>query len=281
MQKKRKPIKVYIAILNEGDVCVQLSQMITQIVVDCLKTKRWQPTIQYSNVTNVDYNRNQITKMFLESDCEWLLMIDEDNPPLRNPLELIEFNKDIMVLPTLMMKNDKATDNNTRLAFNCFKTIKVGKKKGFTTVVNDGNKLFKMDWGGTGCILIRRDVLETIPKPFMSLPDKTYGIRKRGEDIYFCQRATKKGFEVWGHWDYTCSHFKRVDLLTIADLIIKAKTNEKSIEQITPLLSIISEGKGKLSRDGISASESGGRDIGQGKRRKSKVSGKRKKRTGK
>ncbi len=224
MAKKRKPISVMVAVLTQGTVSFHLSDMLVKMVVDCLETKKYEPTILYSKQTGVDNNRNIIVRRFLESKNEYLLMIDEDNPPLKNPLELIDLGKDVVSYPTLMFKGDVG-----KLAFNVFKEVKVNGKKDWQTMVYDGkNKLFEADRTGSGCILIKRKVLETIKAPFNTKKAKD-GVRMAGEDMEFSRKVKAAGFKIWGHWDYCCSHYKTIDLMAVAELIINVKKNEKSI----------------------------------------------------
>jgi hypothetical protein len=201
------------------------------MVADCMLLKNYEPTLRFSKVTGVEYNRNTIVKDFLKTECEWLIMIDEDNPPLGNPLDLIPLNKDIIALPTMMWRGVGNPDGNEGLAFNVYRKI----KNGWKTLVYDGKeKIFEADRVGTGCILIKRKVLEDFDAPFKCIVDKKTGIRKLGEDITFCDRAKKKGFKIWGHWDFVCSHYKEVDLLDVAQLLLKAYDKERNIGELTP-----------------------------------------------
>jgi hypothetical protein len=236
MKAKKKPIPVFIAVLNfDGTICVQLANRLIQIVVECVKGKVYEPTLRFSKVTGVDYNRNLLVKEFLATDCKWLIMIDHDNPPLNNPLDLIKLNKEVICLPTMMWRGVGGEDGNEGVAFNVYKKI----KNGWTTMVYDGkNKLFQADRVGTGCIVIKRSVLVKMKDkaPFSSLVDKKTGIRKQGEDITFCDKARAMGIKLWGHWDYVCSHYKEVDLLDVAQLLIKVVSGEKRADQLTPII---------------------------------------------
>lgn len=234
--KAEKPIPVYIAVLNpDGKIHVQLANRLIQIVVECMTSKKWEPTLRFSKVTGVDYNRNTIVQDFLNTKCKWLLMVDHDNPPLNNPLDLIQYNKDVMCLPTMMWRGVDSPDGNEGLAFNVYKKV----KGGWGTFVYDGkNKLFQADRVGTGCVLIKRSLLEKFKDkaPFLSKVDKKTGMRVLGEDIMFSDKARNAGYKLWGHWDYACSHYKEVDLLDIAQLMIKLKSKEKNLPDLTPLI---------------------------------------------
>ena len=223
-KKKRKPIPVFVAVLTQGTITIQVSEILNRIIADAFNKKKYEPTIHYSKHTGVDFNRNMICKEFLKSKCKYLLMMDEDNPPLKNPLDLISYKKDVMILPTLMFKGDVG-----KLAFNVFKKV----PHDWQTMVFEGEKLFRIDRGGAGCILIKRKVVQNIRAPFNTKKNKD-GLRIVGEDMMFCEKAKKAGYEVWGNWDYCCSHYKTVDLLSVAEIIIKAKQSNEGIKAITP-----------------------------------------------
>lgn len=234
-KKAKKPIPVFIAVLTPDDkIHVQLANRIIQIMAECFSTKKWEPTLRFSRVTGVDYNRNFLVQEFLKTKDKWLLMIDDDNPPLRNPLELIDLNKDAICLPTMMWRGIGAPQGNEGLAFNVYRKI----KNGWMTMNYDGkNKLFSADRIGTGCILLKRSMLEKMKDdaPFISSVDKKTGIRSQGEDISFSDKAKKYGYKLWGHWDYVCSHYKEVDLLDVAQLILKVRAGQRP-ESLTPLV---------------------------------------------
>ena len=220
MSKKKSSIPIFIAIPNQGSIHIRVANMITEMVIYCYKTKKYEPTIRYSKVTGIDHNRNEIAYQFLKTDCQWLLMIDDDNPPLKNPLELIELNKDVIVCPTLMYKGG----DDTKIAYNVFKEK---KDRIETLVYRGGSRLQQIDRGGSGCILIRRDVLESMDKPFESIIDQKTGRRIIGEDIAFSLKARQKGFKIFTHWGYSCSHYKVVDLLDVARFTINTINRQK------------------------------------------------------
>lgn len=74
------------------------------------------------------------------------------------------------------------------------------------------NKLTQVDCCGFGCTLIRKDLFEKIEKPYFffahELAPKT-GVRAEyciGEDMYFCRKVVKSGFQIWAHGDVLCGH---------------------------------------------------------------------------
>jgi len=63
----------------------------------------------------------------------------------------------------------------------------------------DGS-LVKVDAVGGGCLLIHREVLAKVPRPWFSA-------REGGtEDFYFCRKAKQAGFEIYGDMSVICDH---------------------------------------------------------------------------
>ena len=233
-KKVKKPIPIYIGILHQDNVHVAVANKIVEMIMYCRKTKKYEPTILYSKITGADHNRNVIVKNFLKSNCKWLIMMDDDNPCLKNPLELIELNKDVISCPTLMFRGEETTT----LAFNAYK--RVGRNR-WRTLTYKGEGLFEMDRTGAGCIIIKRKVLEKVKQPFASKLNPKTGERFLGEDIYFSDKAKKAGFRIWGHWNYVCSHFKTIDLLAIANLVATVQLAEregKNTDDLVPGIKI-------------------------------------------
>lgn len=215
MSKKKK--KVMICVLTMGDIHHIVSQSITEMILETQKQNKYSMNLYYSGVINVSDNRNGIVDRFLETDYDYLLMIDSDNPPIRNPLPLSLLDLDIIACPTPMYKDEQ-------IMINCFNCLPEG---GYRSVTDTKNDLFECDRVGTGCIIIARRVLEKIKRPFDTLVDEN-GKHKEGEDFTFCKKAKDAGFKVWGHWDYLCHHYKTVDLLEILKVMKKYKNTQES-----------------------------------------------------
>lgn len=69
--------------------------------------------------------------------------------------------------------------------------------------------LLAVDALATGCMLIKREVLEAIaaahpedPRPWFKCHRNTAG----GEDFYFCEQAKAVGYQVWADFSVQCSH---------------------------------------------------------------------------
>lgn len=185
-------MRVFIGILSTGDVSAKLALSLCKMI----NNPSYTVELTFVGAKRVEASRSIVTKKFLESECEYLLMIDEDNPPTRNPLELLKEDKDIIVFPTPIFYNNKISWN-----------IDIGQNKQMSGFQ-------KINTGGTGCILIKRSVLENIKFPFDTIVDE-FGVTKEGVDIRFCRLAKEAGFKIWTHWSYPCEHFKKINLLDL------------------------------------------------------------------
>lgn len=193
-----------IAILTDSYIHHSVVGVLCQILQNNTKYKI---DTLISSMKGIGEHRNVIAKEFLKSDYEYLLMIDSDNPPPNNVLELIELDKDIIGLPTPINMNK---DGKNNLVWNVlYKT-----EDGMIQEPIEGSGLEKVDAIGTGCVLIRRNVLEEIEHPFTTIRNAD-DLRTTGTDIAFCNRATEAGFEIYTHWRYKCSHYKEINLLDL------------------------------------------------------------------
>lgn len=161
----------------------------------------------------IDTARNLLLRHFLESWCDYMLFVDDDNPIPSNTLEiLMADDKDIVIAPILTRipkawKHDLCAFYGKTVKWN-WEEIKVYNH--ITTFKEDG-PLHKIDAGGTGCMLIKRHVAEGMFKKYKLPFEKTYvklentiehnGIvydsRTMSEDVEFCERAINEWYELW------------------------------------------------------------------------------------
>ena len=156
---------------------------------------------------------------------DWWLNIDDDNPPSKNPLDLIELDKDIITCPTPIWKPD---DHERPF---CWNAMFLNKEEDIHYEWHTPHGLQEVDAVGMGCTLISGRVFENERmryQPFMR-EYKDSGVTHRGTDIAFCKRAKKEGFKVWAHFDYLCKHYKEIDLTKM--LTIMAKMGNKEEEK--------------------------------------------------
>ncbi len=69
---------------------------------------------------------------------------------------------------------------------------------------------------GFGCVLLHRDPLEKLGFPwFQEDYGDAWGANNITEDIFFCQKVSRAGYQIWCEPTVICGHYKTVDLRTI------------------------------------------------------------------
>ena len=179
--------KVFVAIPNTGILRTELVQWLM-----ALDIKPFMPQAKPH-----DYCRNLIVEEFLKSDCEWLLMIDSDVVPQCDVLSMVKNDVPVCsafvctnlggeIIPVGMVKNKDGYHHNFR---------------------HSAPDLHRVDAVGTGCILIKREVLSTMKKPYFKFIYKD-GMLENGEDFDFCERVEGVYFDA----RFKCLHYTTVGI---------------------------------------------------------------------
>ena len=203
--KEKEAHKIYLAILNDGNL---RAEMTATVIPAMQKTKgveiMWEhPGKTWANP--ISSNRNKITKRFLETDCTHLLMIDDDVVPLHNPAEMVFVDRDVVASPALV--------RSSGMIMNWTAYVPHDKSEGYSAIdldsVDDMFDVLECAIVGTGCIMVKREVLENIKAPFHSEFDED-GVQKFGTDFAFCRRCTAAGYHIYTLTHRRCDHFKTV-----------------------------------------------------------------------
>ncbi len=148
--------------------------------------------------------RNEIVRAFLKHPFKFthLLMIDSDNTAPADAVDkLLECESDIAVgiYPLLAGRQD------------------VIKNSVFVDTWDD--MPFAVEKFGAGCLLVKREVFESIEPPWFQWPGTymTDDPTRMSDDIYFAKKATKAGFTVKAHPGVICDHIKPVSLLNLCE----------------------------------------------------------------
>jgi len=209
---------VYIAVLNQGAIRPELSLLLQELP----QQNKYELHITYPAYKPITQNRNKIVQDFLtRPEFDYLIMIDSDNVPQTNLLDLVDYQKDIigvfycgfqknMIIPYVMKE---APDG-------LLKVMDIRNKQG----------LVECDAVGTGVIVIKREVLEKLKFPFRNEYDED-GIKLWGLDFNFCKRARKLGFKVYCHLDHITSHWVTVDLKDYYAVVLENDQLKKQLKQ--------------------------------------------------
>ncbi len=198
-------ISVYFTIPNTGWIHKHAHFAACKILAD----KRYR--VRHDCPTHSPYvnNLHHCMNDFLENGEEYWLTFDADNPPTNNPLDLVEFDCDVISCPTPVWHN--AVKGDRPYYFNALKI----KDDGYTPNT-ECTGLQEVDAVGSGCLLIARRVMLKLrdQQPFARIWNKN-GTVEVGGDYSFCRKAKKAGFRIWAHYDYPCMHFNELELTEV------------------------------------------------------------------
>ena len=157
-------------------------------------------------------NLNHIIKDFIAGGYDFWLNIDADNPPIRNPLDLIELDKDIIGLPTPVW-HYKGTEPNGERPIYWTGYDYIPQEDAYKEH-NPKEGLQKVDSIGTGCFLFARRIFDN-PQMKYARFARTYtreGLVSHGNEHSFFRQAQKAGLQIFAHYDYPCNHHKELPL---------------------------------------------------------------------
>jgi hypothetical protein len=137
----------------------------------------------------ISVNRNRAVD---EMEGGWIWFVDDDNVPRPDTLERLLAHEVDIVQPLVMCRHDL-----TRPA--CLSDL-----DGRLGSLAMGPGLKKVAAVGTGGMLVRRRVFETVPPDWFRFIQEFN--RVQGEDVYFCRRAREHGFDVWCDFDTPMGH---------------------------------------------------------------------------
>ena len=201
-------IKLYLAILNKGWIRREIVSDLLPAMqsMDGVKVTLENPKKTWDHP--ISSNRNKIVKRFLQTDNDYLMMLDDDIVPLSNPARYVFADKDVIGFPAKVRQGDRQLN---WVAYVLRPDRHEYSPVDFTKVSSDIG-LLKVDAVGTGCILIKRNVLESIKAPFHIHFDED-GILTMGTDFAFCERVSEAGFEIFTAPKCVCEHIKELGML--------------------------------------------------------------------
>lgn len=191
---------LYIAIPTMGWLNTELAEWI-----DGFKSETDIEKVVFTkNISPVSFARNKIVDDFLKTNYDVLMMVDADTvPPMDiRPLgELIEAGADVATGITPIVLNSRQTKANVYRD-----TIDVEKQ----IQIQDLPSIpFEVAGCGASCIMITREILEKLPKPYFKTIEYDEG-KICSEDLYFCEQVRKVGGTIVAHPAVVCGHIKEM-----------------------------------------------------------------------
>ena len=193
--------KVFISTPSDGTVVFEILGSILDMNND-----RHGHELHFDSQVGFDttVNKNNLTKNALARGADYVLFLDSDNPPVGNPIELVDGDYDIIGCPTPIFTSKQLGEGCFPLGWNV-RAKPDGGPLGYRGVEEVG-------FVGSGCLLVARRVLEALKPVWLNKVDDD-GILVSGDDINLCRRAWEAGFKVHVSWDHVCRHKRRADLL--------------------------------------------------------------------
>ncbi len=227
--------KIWISVLNLAYIHTHLTETLMHIE----RNSPYELHFEFPSSKPGVHNRAQITERFLESDFDYLMMIDCGvvppvnilnlvlcDVPIVTPLIHIFGGKEIVPLALKAPKKGKEKDEDF-LSRATGISPELSREDEITTYgvigqaegekINEG--LVEVDAIGTGCILIKRQVLEDLKPAFWDVFDPETGKRTLGQDLNFCRRAKELGYKVYVHFGYKASHISPIDIKMVQEAV--------------------------------------------------------------
>lgn len=203
--------------------------------------------------------RNSVVRQFLESDCQWLWMLDTDMTFAPSVLpRLLEaahpFHRPVMgalcfggtrggvVFPTLYRLCPPSEDHGP-----------------METIWDyPANAVVKVDATGCACLLVHRSVFDKIaelkrpdgavafPQPLTWFSETAYGPHEFGEDWTFCLRAAQVGVPVHVHTGIKIGHIKPAVLDESAYVEYRRLAEQVGEKNVAKMQAAALQGRGHL-----------------------------------
>lgn len=199
--------KILISVTNTG----WIHKFVTSAIIRILQNSPYKIKVIFPTHNPYENNLHHIVNEFMEDNYDFWLNIDSDNPPIGNPLELVELNKDILGLPTPVWHFTGDKKGERPVYWNGYDYVP--EKDAYKEHL-PRQGLQEVDAVGTGCLLISRRVFENLEmrkSPFQRQYNED-GTVSKGNDISFCEKAKKQGFKIYCHYGYPCLHFNELEI---------------------------------------------------------------------
>jgi hypothetical protein len=216
-----KKVSVLISVTNEHWIHKSVVHRLLKLQMD----GRYNITIIMPSHKPYENNLHHIVKDVVNGGFDFWLNIDSDNPPERNPLDLVELDLDVVGMVTPVIHFDKLRLGDAPVYLNAYDYVPE----------HDAYKphipfkgLQEVDAIGTGCVLFSAEVFKhpEMMKGCFTRKLNSDGTVNKGNDISFCERAKENGFRIYAHYDYFCGHFKEIETNEMVEHF-KAFNNDK------------------------------------------------------
>lgn len=205
---KAKP-RVLISLPNRHWLRAEVSAVGMKLLGD----GRYKTRIIHPTHKPYEENLHRIRNEMMRDGWDFWLNIDADNPPENNPLDLVELDLPLIGLPTPIWHVSEKHRGDRPIYLNAYRFDGTSAYKEHHPQAG----LQRVDAIGTGCFLVHRRVFEhpDLPKAPFAREWTGDGLQRKGNDVAFCERVARCGFEIYAHFGYICEHYCELGLLEV------------------------------------------------------------------
>lgn len=197
--------KILVVILEQGWIRPEVAPLAARMSAD----ERYNVSVKTVRLSPSEDARNSVALDMLKNGFDYLIMIDDDVIPKRNPLDLVELGLDVVGFAVPQW-------NMTCPEFPIYFVGMDKQPNGSYAEHKNREGLQRVDAVGSGCLLMSRRVLENVRAPFMRRWSED-GIAMLGLDFLFCEKAIAAGFPIYCHYDFQAEHVKELKLLEVLE----------------------------------------------------------------
>lgn len=208
-------MSVYFAIPTRGDLNWQIAGFIRELAEELQRATGQLPKVEphfHVGHLSVAAVRNRICEDFLASGCETLLMLDDDVTPAGNTVSILDGLAiyDVVAAAVPVWREQDAAPSFAAFGANQQPIVPDPSVLGPTAVA----------FVGTGCIAIRRRVIELLSEVNEGsvFRVEVRNGREVSEDVIFCEQARDCAFAVACDFRVRCDHTMKVSLRRVAKL---------------------------------------------------------------
>lgn len=169
-----------------------------------------------------DHARNRVAEDFLASDCDVLWFLDSDITPGIQVMDLVAIHYDKwkvagLTYPVFMTVGGSVVPEVVYTVYSMNK-----ESNAFSPTVAPTKGIEFVDGIATGCLLIKREVLEAMDAPYFEFSfDKYTRDLTEGEDLNFAKKVYNMGHRFLVDFSTLCRHTKTIDLLDVNNYAIQ------------------------------------------------------------
>lgn len=219
--KPQQPLKLRIEVLCGIERTAWVNPFLIGGILG-LRTESIKTEISFSiDQRPVEFARNTAAASALRTGADWLLMADNDQVITQNFSALVQ---EANTNPAVDVVCGYSWIVKGRLVANVWQDARSLIPE--RLILEDNPGFQEIEQGGSGVILIRRKVLETVPAPWFHTPlNSQTGEIVDGEDAYFCKKAREHGFRIHTHAHFPCDHLKTVSLRSVAEALAGTRSD--------------------------------------------------------